>query len=434
MNREFILHIGFREITDLISSAKNFIFLSLPNIHDEVCESLISYKNENNINDIKILLDNSESNYRNGFGDIKAVEKLKKANIDIYELKENLVSFIICDDIGYYLFPQSRIFSSDTDLSSNAVLIDPVSVIRLKNYFSPNSLNVEKDEIENQIIESFTKVKEYILNAANDLEQKKAFQINTLDEADIEEVRNSLDKNPPLHPDLQRQIKTYITKVQFVELTFEGANLHTKDVIIPPKALPFKDENIKKKLNTKMKLFSNIDEKKGFERFTELKAKIEKIRNNYLQPLTCRKDKSVIKIEDKLNLKGEIEKIKKEIPEVNKQIRDFIKMEVLNSKKQIQKELHDFLIENPPDNLKDYKDNLFKESIEDEVNKIINHIKFPEPDQILNKVSIKNNFYDLTFEDFKDPELLSEFSDKGIMNSNDIESIVKIKNAFEVKK
>ena len=434
MNQEFILHIGFNEITDLISNAKNFIFLSLPNIHDEVCESLISYKNENNINGIKILLDNSESNYRNGFGDIKAVKKLKKANIDIYELKENLVSFIICDDIGYYLFPQSRIFSSDTDLSSNAVLIDPVSVIRLKNYFSPNSLNVEKDEIENQIIESIAKVKEYIQNAANDLDQKKAFQINTLDEAAIEEVRNSLDKNPPLHPDLQRQIKTYITKVQFVELTFEGANLHTKDVIIPPKALPFKDENIKKKLNTKMKLFSNIDEKKGFERFTELKAKIEKIRNNYLQPLTCRKDKSVIKIEDKESVIKEIKEIENEIPEVNEAIKEFIQTEILTSKKLIQIELDTFLTENPPENFKNYSENTLKESTKDAVNKIIHHIKFPEPDQILNKISIKYNFYDLTFEDFKDPKLLKEFSDKGIMNSNDIESIVKIKNAFEVKK
>ncbi len=133
MCQEFISHIGFKEIINLISKAKESIVFSSPNIHDEVSHAIFSYKKENNVNNIKILIDNSENNYRNGYGEINAIDKLKKAGIDIYDLKGNFVSFIICDDIGYYLFTQSRIFSSDDDLSSNAVLIDPISIIRLKN-------------------------------------------------------------------------------------------------------------------------------------------------------------------------------------------------------------------------------------------------------------------------------------------------------------
>lgn len=432
MNNQFIRKIGFKEMTDLISSAETELLISLPNIHDELAETIKSYKNK--IKDIRIIVDNNERNYRKGYGDIEAIEKLKNIGVDVFNLESNFVSFIICDNTGYYLFPQSRVFFGDDDIETNAVVIDPISVVKLKNYFSGNSSGANKEDIRNQFLDSYQLSKDFMEKALNEINTEEPLKIKELHIDEIKDVKSKLDINPPLHPDIERKIETYTSKVQFVELNFEGANLHSMDIKIPPNALPFKDENIKNKLKTKMKLFSNMNDKAKFKLFVELKDRVDKARTDYLTPLTSRKDKSVIKIEDKESIEKEIKEINEEIPKVNAAIKSFIQEEILNSKKQIQDELHDFLINNPPESLNDYKGKLFKESVEYEVGKIINRIIFPNPDKILSKVSIKIHFYDLTFEDFKDKNLTDEFKKKKIMKADDISSIVSIRDAFEAKK
>jgi hypothetical protein len=434
MNKEFISHIGFEDITDYISNTKDILIISLPNIYEELCESIISFKKKNNIKNTKIIIDNSEGNYRNGFGEIKAIEKLKKEGIEIYELKGNLVSFIIFDDLGYYLFPQSRIFSGEEDLTSNAVLIDPISILRLKSYFFPQKNIIEKEEIKNQVIEGFEKAKDFMKNTIDELDKEKQYAVKTLKESEISKVKNLLDKNPPLHPDLERQIETYKTKVQFVELSFQGSNLNSKDITLPSKALPFKDAEIRDKLKTKMKLFDEIEKRDEFKPFQELKQKIDNIRKRYLIPLTSRNEKNIIKVEEKMDFENSINAVIECIPQAKQEVIEFLDTEILNSEDRIRKELQLFLEENPPDDVKNYKPDIRKRKIEHFINELFGKVNFPKAMDLLDNISIKYHYYDLTFEDLKAQELLDEFEEKGIMNKNDIESIVKIKKAFEAKK
>ena len=55
--------------------------------------ALASKKKE--ISDVKIIIDLTEDNIRNGYGDIESIEELKKAGVEVYELKKNFVSFVI---------------------------------------------------------------------------------------------------------------------------------------------------------------------------------------------------------------------------------------------------------------------------------------------------------------------------------------------------
>lgn len=48
----------------------------MPNIYFEITDSIIEYSRK--IKKLKLIIDNPEDNFRNGYGDYKDVEKLKR--------------------------------------------------------------------------------------------------------------------------------------------------------------------------------------------------------------------------------------------------------------------------------------------------------------------------------------------------------------------
>lgn len=107
---KFIETLNYGSIVDLISQAKERICISLPGIDVELADALVRLKASA---EIIVLLDNSEATIRSGYGEIEGIEELRKAGIRLKECTGNFVSFIILDDIGYFVFPQSRIFSAE---------------------------------------------------------------------------------------------------------------------------------------------------------------------------------------------------------------------------------------------------------------------------------------------------------------------------------
>jgi len=96
----------------MIRAAKDRIFISITNVHEEIAQELI--KGMGNVSDIRVVVDCSENSFRNGYGSADAIDLLKSAGVTTYESRKNRVSFIICDGIGYFIFPESRIFAHDS--------------------------------------------------------------------------------------------------------------------------------------------------------------------------------------------------------------------------------------------------------------------------------------------------------------------------------
>ncbi len=428
----FIEKFDTTNFSRLIGNASDRIFVSIPNVHEEITQVLLKAKET--VSNIKIVVDCSEDSFRNVYGSAESIDKLKAAGIRIFESNKNRVSFIICDEKGYFIFPESRIFVHD-DVGNNAVKIDPITQIHLISYFFPSEkIDCADEQIKKDLSESSKKIVEYLEETINDIENPQTkIPIKPINDESFQKVKENLKKNPPLHPDLQRQINTYTARIQFTELNFEGANLHVKKVNIPPKALPFKDKEIKKVLETKMRLFDNLYTKDEFKVFFSVKDKIEELRKKYCTPITSRK-KSVISVEKKQEFIAEMEKIKEDIDQLNEIIPQHLDSEILSSKERIQGELMRFLKENPPEEIKDYQPDLLKRKTIDIVSQILNSIKYPEPKDLLNKMSLKVHFYDLTFEDFKDDEFLKELKDRELMAEGEINDIVSFRKAFEASK
>ena len=130
----------------------------------------------------------------------------------------------------------------------------------------------------------------------------------------------------------------------------------------------------------------------------------------------------------------ELKILKTKMIDLNTRHTQHLDAEILKSKKRIKKELNAFLISNPPDEIKNYQPALFQDKVEDIVSHIINSITYPDPHKIVNKMSLKENFYDPTVEDFKDKDFLNELEKRKIIDKGEIENIVSFTKAFEAKK
>jgi hypothetical protein len=427
---KLVCSLDYTSLIGLINRAEQRVCLVLPGIFDELAGALAARK-RSGIARIQVLTDVSEDNVRNGFGSISAIETLCASGVDVYECSDNLVSFVICDEIGYWLFPQSRIFRFE-ETGTNAASIDPIMQIRLLHQFFPSLpnevLGIGVDGVVNTLEQLVQQVCDEMAKPP-DLDRP----IYLLDENELKKTKGRLEINPPLHPDLKRQISTYVAKIQFSELTFEGANLHTAKVTLPPDALPFGDAAIKRLLETRMRLFENLEELDGFKKFLKLKGTIEEIRKQFLTPISSRK-KSILRVERKTEFIKQVEEAEATAAQLNQEHSELLEGLMLNSKDRIEKEIVEFFKRTPPENVAAIKDERLRErKIQDMAARILAKIRYPDPQHLLDKLSIKKHFYDVTFEDFRDEEFLKELEEKEVMEKDDISSIVSIRDAFSVK-
>lgn len=107
----YITTLYWATIVDKINEAKESIHIALPSIDEELSECLITLHPDKKIT-IKICVDNTENTIRNGYGETHDIEKLLQAKIEVKQLNGNRVSFILIDKKGYFIFPESRIFSA----------------------------------------------------------------------------------------------------------------------------------------------------------------------------------------------------------------------------------------------------------------------------------------------------------------------------------
>ena len=430
----FIDSINWHSLFNKINAAKSCIYIVLPGIDEVLSQLLIDIKNESSIL-INVCIDNSEDAIRNGYGDVKGIDILIDNGVVIRECKGNRLSFIIVDNSGYIFFPESRIFSADPT-GPNALELDAFTITRLITYFFPPVDDNERENLDERLSNSIEIQKQWMHTVRNEVFNYPPQPVTDDFRKDKHsETKVALSKNPPIEPDLQRQIKTYNAKVQFVELKFSGINLQSRTISIPEDAIPINNKELKKILQTKMKLFQDIEGNKDFAIFGELKRKVEVLRDDYLKPITCREGKSLVQSELKEAFKGRLQKIKNEIQEINKQLPDILETATLKTKDLIKAELLNFFKANMPEEIKQYNDAAIKErKLNEYVDRLVYRIPFPKTEKLIEQISLSDYYYDLTFQDFSDDKLIQELKKKQIMKDEDIKGIVDMKNAFAEKK
>ena len=316
MSRNFLKRLSWSHIVDIIAAAKQTLHIVQPGIDEEMAEAVINAVKQNGIS-VFICIDSREDVIRNGFGEEKGITGLlEHPKIQVREYAGNQISFLLADGQGCILFPESRIFSAEPS-GPNAINIDAALAVRLLAKFFLTETKEQKEVLKTLLQKAEEEKDMVIQNALNDANSEQPPISQSFNQESFKIVQQSLQSNPPLEPNLQRQIKTYTAKIQFVEMKFSGINLKTRVINIPESALPIENSALKSALLANMKLFQNIDENDAFSILKDLKAREQQLRDDYLIPVSCREKKSIIKIEEKEAFKNRLQKIKDEIEKLN---------------------------------------------------------------------------------------------------------------------
>ena len=426
----FIDSIDFFRLVNLISDAHERIFLSLPSIDFEVAELLAGYKGKANI---KIVIDNSEETIRNGYGELKGIEKLRLAGIELKESEGNLISFIIVDEIGYFLFPESKIFSADPR-GTNAVKIDPVTIELLVLHFFKTADEVdESDEHTKAIGKSYTyfeKAFEEILENGIEI-NSKAF-----DEDRYIEIKENLVQNPPIQPDIRRILDVYTTRFQYVELIAKNIKIGQHRANMPEDSIPVQNKELRKRLISSIKAFEDIERSIELLELGELESKVKDIRKKYLIPITCRNGKNIIRKEQLEAFRNSVQSLNEEFKTISQKLKSVLTAEIEKTIVQIRQEWKLIFKQFPPDELKNVPISSadYQKKIDLILNRMIREIKFPPLDKIISEFSLSAYYFELTWDDLKDDKLMEELCKKGVIETSDQIELAKFKKVVGARK
>lgn len=155
----------------------------------------------------------------------------------------------------------------------------------------------------------------------------------------------------------------------------------------------------------------------------------------FLNPLPCRKGKSILQLSNKAEFETQIELISKEIKKCMKALPEILQDKMFDTKERLLKELLAYFLKNIPAHLINHTDkDRQKRAIENYTKGIIESIRFPDPHKLVKKMKVQKLYYDLTWLDYSDKKLLEEFKEKKILAADDLKDILQLNDAFQIKK
>lgn len=412
-------------LCNLILDSKKSLHICLPLLQPNVIDAIhqLNYNLSGEVS-INIGIDFSPETFRQGYGEIKPYEEIWKSDYNIINIKDNRISFVISDDFGFFLFFESRYLIPADKETINAVAIDPTTIVRLKHYFFSAFKEDElTDQLANAIVDESIKLK----SIESEIKEAGTISSNHLDYKLVEKVENDLKANPPLKPDYKRIVDYYSNKFQYAKLEFSGANLETKKIELPKKALPIRDAELKKRLETKLNLFDSNDSEDHFKPLEDFKKKIQQVRDDYLTPLKAR-DESIIDKKKKEEFLNAIKLLEEDLKKLGVNSINSVSILIENTKKTLINDLVDFFIANPESISKDdiflnadpvYK----KQEAQNLASEVVAKIRWPKAHELFGAMSIKWFFSDITFEDLKNEELIQELESRGIISDADVNKL-----------
>lgn len=400
---EYFKSLTQSQLIVLVQSTQKALYLCLPSMHKEMADAIAYLAYTRDVEGIEVgihlLIDFDAQTFRQGYGDFQSIESLITGNFEVKTLNDNRISFIISDDTAYYLFIESRSLIPADKETINAVKVDPVSMVRLKQYFfsSAEKMNFE-DELTNAIIEESKQ-----LAKATELLIANSAAVSDIMEEEIERVSRDIKNNPPLNPDYKRIFEFYSNKFQYVSLRFEGSNLQLRKIEIPPGALPIADAFLKQRLETKLNLFDPYDDDK-FVSLQSLKIEVAAIRKLYLTKVKSR-DESLINKLNLYNFNSDIESLKKALVELKAQMLTEVDLKI--------SEARDYLLFN--------------------LIEFIDEIHWPKADILMDEIKLEVKFSDITLEDLRNPQFVSELKNAGLITDEDENQLAEFSKGFKVE-
>lgn len=422
---EYFKSLTTKSLIEFIGETQKCLYVCLPSLHADLSKAIVNLNSVHNVIgnkvDIKVLIDFDAQTFRQGYGDFNEVEQFARTKFDIKSLTDNRISFIISDDKGYYLFVESRSLIPAEKSTINAVKIDAVSIVRLKRYFFGKS---DEKDYENELANAIVAESKKLADSEELIPEMVAPVIDIAEEQ-LKLVKEDLRNNPPLNPNYKRIVDFYSGKFQYVRLKFIGANLQQRKIELPPDALPLMDASLKAKLETKLNLFDKDDTELQFESLQEFKAKLNTVREKYLKKVKSREE-SLLAIGEKTKFESELDALRNTIGQLKSDSIEVIASHMELLQESLERDLLEFLEANPKVLYRGFKEpSIFDEdkmlkSAQSKAKRIVyGMVKWPEPEELVEKFDINVKYSDITYEDLRNKDYIVELKEIGLITEAD---------------
>lgn len=421
---DFFSIISLIGLSRIIEQTQNHLFLCLPGIPSLTSQSILRLKKQKPNVEINLLIDFDPQTFRQGYGEFDAFSELQKCGIEVNNFPDNRISFVISDNNGYYLFFESQYLVPAEKETLNAIRIDNVSLVKLKqHFFSKSSVKNFTNDLSNAIIEE----SKQLIRLETEKELPEPAKVTSITKAQSEELKREIDMKPPLKPDHKRIIDTYSNKFQYVDLRFYGAKVTNKEVAIPKNLLPIKNKQLREQFHTKVKIF---EEALKFKELTELKGledELNKIRKDFLfHSKVC--NKSILNIEKSSEFEKKVKELQAKIPKISQDLLDFLHTEQDKTKDRFYNEIKETVLQDPSIVIEEnptwqHNQQTIAILAKKKANTVLTKIKWPDYFKILEKMSISLFFSDITINDLYNQELLDEFKENGIISEADAKQL-----------
>jgi hypothetical protein len=221
-----------KALVRLISGARHRLVVIAPALTQAVADALCRRFDDLGPLDAKVILDSDPEVYRLGFGDLGALDAIRKASANsLFDLREHSgvrIGVVISDDTTMVYSPVSQnIEAGSTSIEKpNAVVLTGSAAERIATAAGSSSTEQTRPpEVGNKALEP----------------------------AKVERMQSNLKANPPKPFDIARKLNVFSSKVQYVEFTASNYRLTTRQVPLPPDLVDVADDDLKKRITSRIR-------------------------------------------------------------------------------------------------------------------------------------------------------------------------------------
>lgn len=413
-------------VIDFITAAKRRIIFAKPSFLKKEIEAIIDTKKLRNIF-IEVYMEAGEDAVRYGFGETSAL-KLIHGNLEmfnIYTANRIRIAVLVIDDRALVYMPNLAFIEEElSELSfPNGFLCNKnVTEDIVSQFEAKDTNNIEIDNVDNVII--FPGVHIPLLKS-NEI---------------INGIKNSieiLDQNPAVDPAKLKKVNFYRNNYKIVKMQILGVRINNKSLSIKPfySLLPNVNERIKSSWNVITS--KDVDELQSTKLFEK---ELDKIKDQFKEYLfDAGRFGSIIDVKKKDEFIKSINKLKSDFKsylknEPNEEAKK--RFENKNQKSDLKTildkskvELESYLLKLCPE-FKEFKEKIFSEyrnlkmeyeygqKNEEEIMKeyvslfVLNKLKFTDVDELIERIDIKLDWYDVSDELLFDNEDFKEVIEK----------------------
>lgn len=376
-------HLSSSAIAELIRGAEGAVCYAAPGIQKAPAEAMAEVARRIGPEMLTVSLDFDERVMRMGYGDIGAIELLRDAGVIVNHSKGLRSGLVVVDDEGYTFTPTALYLEADKD--------DPQA---------RNAMRLSEDQVAEVMARLSPAAKMIAIARTEDPDEKQYLDTlpvevgsDVVKEDDFKKVDDALKSAPPVKFDVARQVRVFVSYLQYVELKLNGAAIQRHRLAIPKSIQQIgANAELEGRLRTTFDLIGK-DSKLSSK---ALEKSLRDLRDTYTPSLGNDRGRVILKsIKPTFNKK--IEEFRKKLEEHQQEVKAELQNRLDESRKDIIEYYLPKVTESPPDALLARTYPVTEEKARNWLDRELDGV-FPNADSMIEEMALKVDFKDVTFE------------------------------------